>query len=100
MRRIMVRYTVKPERVEENEALVQAVYRELGESRPEGFRYATFKLADGVTFVHVASLDGSDNPLAKTAAFAAFQQGIRERCQDPPVSVDLEEVGSYRFWGD
>ncbi len=29
MRQVMVRYKVKPERVEENEALVRAVYEEL-----------------------------------------------------------------------
>ena len=30
MRRVMVRYRVKPERVKENEALVRAVYEECG----------------------------------------------------------------------
>lgn len=97
MRRIMVRYKVKPERVEENEALVRAVYAELAASAPPGFRYATFKLPDGVSFVHLAVLEGDDNPLTRTAAFAEFQRGIRERCDEPPASVDLEEVGSYQL---
>lgn len=97
MRRIMVRYRVKPERVEENEALVRAVYAELAASAPPGFRYATFKLPDGVSFVHLAALEGDDNPLSRTAAFAEFQRGIRDRCDEPPTAVDLEEVGSYRL---
>ena len=54
MRRVMVRYRVKPERVEENEQLVREVYEELGQRRPAGFRYGTFKLEDGVSFVHLA----------------------------------------------
>ena len=39
MRQVMVRYRVKPDRVEENEALVRAVYEELALREPEGLRY-------------------------------------------------------------
>src|SRR5918996_1641965 len=63
MRRVMVRYRLKPERVEENEVLVRAVYEELEGTRPEGLRYATFKLEDGVSFVHLA-LHTADRPAA------------------------------------
>lgn len=51
MEQVIVRYKVKPERVEENEELVRAVYAELDEKGPRTFHYATFKLADGVSFV-------------------------------------------------
>ena len=54
MRQVMVRYKVKPDRVAENEALVRAVYEELAATEPAGLRYATFRLEDGVTFVHLA----------------------------------------------
>ena len=37
MKRVMVRYTVKPERVEENVELVRAVYDELRATRPAGY---------------------------------------------------------------
>ena len=56
MRRVMVRYTVRPDQSEANEALVREVYDELDRTRPEGLRYATFRLDDGVSFVHVASV--------------------------------------------
>ena len=49
MRRVMVRYKVKPDQVEANEELVRAVYEELDRTSPAGLRYATFKLADGVS---------------------------------------------------
>jgi hypothetical protein len=92
----MVRYTVKPDRVAENEELIRAVYEELAQSRPEGFRYATFKLDDGRSFMHVAAVDtGADNPLSRTAAFARFQEEIAARCEQPPVVTELDPVGSY-----
>jgi hypothetical protein len=91
----MVRYRVKPDRVDENEELVRAVYAELRAIQPEGLSYATFKLADGVTFVHVAR-HAVDNPLPKVSAFQRFQDGIRDRCEEPPVATELQEIGSYR----
>jgi hypothetical protein len=102
MRRIMVRYTVKPDRVEENEGLVRAVYEELHRTRPEGIRYATFRLGDGLSFMHVASVETADgrNPLADVAAFARFQQDIGDRLDGAPVTTEIHEIGSYRLLGD
>lgn len=99
MAQVMVRYRVRPEHAAENEQLVRDVYDELAASSPEGLRYATFKLADGVTFVHVAEHD-QPNPLSAVAAFARFQEGIRDRCEEPPVATELQLVGSYRLFGD
>jgi hypothetical protein len=94
MRQVMVRYKVKPERAAENEALVRAVYEELAQTQPEGLQYATYKLDDGVSFVHVARSSG--DVLTQVAAFQRFQEDIRERCDEPPVVAELSEVGSYR----
>ena len=100
MRRLMVRYKVKPEHVAANEQLVRGVYEELAHVQPHGFRYGTFKLEDGVSFVHLAAQEGERNPLADIAAFRRFQENIRERCDEPPVVTRLDEVGSFRFDGD
>jgi|SRR5690349_5154061 len=102
MRRVMVRYRVKPDQVETNERLVRAVYEELGRTAPEGLRYATFRLEDGVSFVHIAAVDTADgaNPLGKVEAFARFQEGVAGRCDEPPVATGLEQVGAYRSFGD
>ena len=72
MRQLMVRYKVKPELAQENERLVRAVYDELEHSAPAGLRYATFKLEDGVSFVHLASIETDDghNPLREVDVFA------------------------------
>jgi hypothetical protein len=95
----MVRYKVKPERVAENEELVRAVYDELAQTQPDGLRYATFKLDDGVSFVHIAETDGESSPLTQVVAFRRFQQDIAERCDERPVVTTLTEVGSFRLFG-
>ena len=97
MGEVVVRYKVKPERVEENQRLVEAVYAELAASDPGGLRYATFRLEDGVTFVHVASIDTPDgsNPLRGIAAFAEFTRDIAERCDEQPIAQDARVIGSY-----
>ncbi len=102
MSRVIVQYKVWPEQAGNNEKLIRAVYAELAAVRPDGFRYATVKLDDGVTFVHIAEQSApGDNPLTKLAAFAEFQRGIAERCEEPPVVRQASLVGSFRlFSGD
>lgn len=97
MRRVMVSYKVKPSRVEEHEGLIRAVFAELAETAPDGLRYAAFKKPDGVSFVHVAFVDAETNPLDAIKAFKAFTARIGERCDEPPVAVDLVEVGAFGF---
>ena len=99
MKRMMVQYTVKADRVAENERLVTEVFGELKRRSPEGLRYASYKLADGVSFVHLVSLETADgsNPLSELPAFKTFTAQIRDRCTLAPVVSELNEVGSYRF---
>jgi hypothetical protein len=96
----VIRYTTKPERADENARLVEAVYAELAEEKPEGLHYATFRLDDGVSFLHVAVLEAEENPLTTSPAFAAFQSGIADRLVEGPVQADASVVGSYRMHGD
>jgi hypothetical protein len=91
----MVRYRVKPDQVATNEELVRAVYEELRLTQPSGFRYATFKLDDGVSFAHIAMVEGGGNPLAALGAFQAFQKGVEDRCDEAPVVTELEQIGSF-----
>jgi len=100
MKRVMVQYRVKPDLATEHEELVRAVCAELKETRPEGLRYATFKLDDGVSFVHLAEHDEEDSPnqLTPLASFRRFQEGIAERCDEPPVVSEVSTIGAYRAW--
>jgi hypothetical protein len=99
MKRVMVRYKVNADRAAENEDYIRKVFEELKQTGTAGLRYASFKQDDGLSFVHIVSIEKENNPLAESSAFKAFQAGIKDRCQEPPVAVDLNEVGSYRFFG-
>jgi hypothetical protein len=94
---LVVRYETKPEQADENAALVAAVYAELAQVQPGGLRYATFRLADGVTFIHVAIKDGDDDPLPDLPAFQEFQREIGSRVVAPPMAAAATIVGSYRL---
>lgn len=102
MRQVMVRYKVKPDRVAENEELVRAVYEELKRTDPAGLRYATFRLDDGVTFVHLASNETDDgrSPLTDVEAFKRFQEHIEDRVEEGPVVTEMSHIGSFRLLED
>jgi hypothetical protein len=94
----MVRYKVQPDRADENESLVKAVYAQLGQERPEGLHYATFRLPDGVSFMHVVfETDEPGKILNDVSAFKAFVTDIADRCDEPPVATEVTLVGSYGF---
>lgn len=95
---VVVRYETRADAAVENQRLMEQVFRELNETAPQGLRYATFRLADEVSFVHVALIEGDDSPLSRSAAFAEFQRGAGSRMVSPPVRAEATVVGSYRFF--
>jgi hypothetical protein len=100
MKRVMVRYKVKADRAEENIQLIKSVFEELKTKQPTGLRYASFAMPDGLSFVHIASIETVDgkNPLSTTNAFTLFTKDIKDRCEEPPVAVDISEIGSYQLF--
>src|SRR5712692_2334024 len=95
----LIRYKTKPESADENLRLVEKVYEELAARDPGGIRYATLRLEDGVSFVHIFTTDSDDAPngLAGIAAFAEFQRELAQRCAELPVAQAATIVGSYRL---
>lgn len=98
MRRTVIRYKTKPEMADRNAELVAAVFAELKTAQPEGLRYMSLRLEDD-TFIHFveSAADDGSSPLPKLAAFAAFQNGIRERCVEPPLPKGAAVIGNYRM---
>jgi hypothetical protein len=87
----VIRYRTKPDAADENQRLIEKVFAELAETRPDGLSYASYRLDDGVTFVHVVTGDG----LPDLPAFQEFQQGLADRLE---ASLDREPatlVGRY-----
>ena len=101
METTIVRYKVKADCADENIEYIQKVFAQLSEDKPEGLRYVSFNLDDGLSFVHIAVVETGDgkNPLPETPAFQEFVSGIKERCDELPVATKADIVGSYRlFW--
>jgi hypothetical protein len=96
MKTIMVRYKTSEATADTNEALVRAVFEELRARAPGGIRYASYRLPDRVTFIHIASVEArEEHPLTSLPSFKAFQAHLKDRCVEPPVFTDLSVVGSY-----
>jgi hypothetical protein len=99
MQQHLIRYRTKPDRAAANEELIRAVYEELRNTQPDGLSYATFKLADQVTFIHLVQAGQVPSPLVTVKAFGEFQAGIADRCEQLPVREQLAAIGSYRMFG-
>lgn len=100
MKRVIVRYKVKEDQAQQNIAYIQDVFSTLENSKPEGLRYASFRLEDGVSFVHIASIETEDgtNPLAALDEFKTFTKDIASRCEEPSVASAIETIGHYRVF--
>jgi hypothetical protein len=94
---VVVRYETRPEAADDNQRLIEAVFDRLAADDPGGLRYAVFRLADGVTFVHVAIVEGETNPLPLLSAFGQFQRGHRDRIVEPPGPGEAIMLSAYRF---
>jgi hypothetical protein len=93
----VLRYQVKPERAEENQHLIKALFAELDDGELDGFTYKVFRLADGVSFIHVwieHDVAHPDSP--ETApAFQAFLAELQDRCAIPPLETEMTVVGGF-----
>jgi hypothetical protein len=74
----VTRYLTKPECADENARLIGAVFADLDALKPEGLQYRSFRLEDGLTFVHVVTMTGEGNPLLASEAFQAFSSTGRD----------------------
>jgi hypothetical protein len=81
----VIRYGTKPECADENARLIGAVFADLDALRPEGPQYMSFRLEDGLTFVHVVTMTGEANPLLASEAFQAFSSTVADRCAEGPL---------------
>jgi hypothetical protein len=94
----VLRYQAKPERAEENQQLIEALFAELDQGELDGFTYKVFRLQDGVSFIHVwIEHDIADrDSLQAVPAFQAFTADLAGRCDVPPAAAEATVVGGYR----
>ena len=96
---MIVRSKVKPEHAAEVETAVQALFAAIERAQPEGIRYASSRLDDGVTYVAQLQLDeGVENPLPALPEFREFQDNLKHWLAEPPTPEQLTVIGSYRLF--
>lgn len=99
MKVVMVRAKVKDAHVAEIEAAGERLFAALDREQPQGIRYTTCRLPDGVTYVNLIAVDdGVDNPLLAVPEARAFQEGLKQWLAESPTSEELTVFGSYRFF--
>jgi hypothetical protein len=91
----VIRYVTKPECADENARLIGAVFADLDALRPPGLAYKSFRLEDGLTFVHVVTMTGEGNPLLESEAFRAFSNTVADRCTEGPLVLEATGLGDY-----
>jgi hypothetical protein len=94
-----VRYTAKPDRADENEALSRAVFQELRAGQPKGIAYALCRAGD--EFVHMfINFDGDESEtLTDLASFKAFSVEGPDRQVAAPelVRMSVNVLEAYGF---
>ena len=93
----LIRYRVKPEKIEENQRLIEEVFRELHAKSPKDVRYLVLKLSDG-TFCHL--VEDSSKAVPSLDAFAKFRAGGEERRLEEPQQLEATPIGNYRMLAD
>jgi hypothetical protein len=100
MKGTLIRYKAAPERANENQQLIEKVFAELHEKKPDGVRYMVLRLADG-TFTHfVVREPDRANAITDLASFQVFQRGIKDRCVEAPQPSEATLVGNYGMLRD
>lgn len=95
----LVHYTVQEDRIAEVEAGIRKMFSALEQEQPDGVHFALCKLPDGVTFVGVVELDGTDNPLFGVASANEYRDSLPNWVVgQPPAPHPLEVMGSYRLF--
>ena len=93
----MVTYTVKADRLAENQALIRDIFDELDRVQPPGLTYQAFELPDGVSFIHLITYDKSRyGALPPMTSFKAFHADLHGRCAGAPARTELGRLGAHR----
>jgi len=94
----LIRYRTRPDRADENQRLIEAVFAELKASHPDTVRYLSLRGPDG-TFFHLVANEpgGKASPIPSLPAFQEFQRGLTERCVEAPQVTEVTLVGNHRL---
>jgi len=95
----MIRAKIKAGKAADPEKAAQEMFTAIEAAQPQGVRYASCKLPDGVTYVILPGPDDDENnPLGAVPAFRNFQENLNAWIAGPPATEQLTPVGSYRLF--
>jgi hypothetical protein len=95
----LLRQKVKHDSVAEAEKAVRDLFATLDRLRPEGLRYASTRVKGGSTFVVLFELaDGVEDPRPGIPEFGKFVEQLKGWVDGPPITEQLEVVGSYNLF--
>lgn len=95
----MIRAKINADKAAELEKAANEMFTAITATQPQGVRYASCRLPDGVTYVILLGLDDDENnPLIAVPAFRDFQENLKTWIAEPPVIEQLTPVGSYRLF--
>jgi hypothetical protein len=90
---------VKAESVADIDTAAEKMFGAINAARPEGVKYASTRLADGVSVVALLAVDDlADNPLAAIPEFREFQERLKDWLAEPPTVEPLTVLGSYELF--
>jgi hypothetical protein len=96
---LTVRSRIRADAVPAVEAALREMFAAIEREQPDGVRYASCRMADGVTFLVLLQVDeGTENPLPQIPEFRRFQEALRGWAEGPPEAGPAEVVGSYRLF--
>jgi quinol monooxygenase YgiN len=96
---MMIQAKLKAESVSDVEAAADKMFAAVKAAQPGGVKYASLRLADGVSAVALLALDDpEDNQLQAIPEFREFQEQLPEWLAEPPIVEPLTLVGSYELF--
>ena len=95
----LVRYTTKPGKAAENEALSRAVFTELHATKPKGAAYALLRDGDDFLHVFINTREAESGVVVDLPTFKAFTKDSQSRYTAEPnvIRADMQLVDSYGF---
>jgi len=96
---MMIRAQLKAETVSEIDAAAEKMFSAIKAAQPGGVKYASLRLADGVSAVALLALeDPADNQLQAIPEFREFQEQLPEWLAEPPIVEPATVLGSYELF--
>jgi hypothetical protein len=100
---ITISSKIKEENVADAQAAIEKVARTLQQTQLAGVKWASTKLADGVTFVAFLVLENggnplTDNPMSALPAYTELLDKIDQWRAAPPSVEPMTLIGSYRMF--